>query len=323
MRIANLAGRLVIVEGERAIDVERASENRFGADPARIFAEWDSFVGWAAGIEVTTHPDAAPFDSAELGAPSPRPPQVIGVGLNYADHAAESGLAIPEHPVVFTKFPSAIAGPDVDVRLPGDTVDWETELVVVIGRGGRDIPESEARDRIAGYTVGQDLSERTVQWRGQPAQFSMGKSFENFAPIGPVIATLDEFADPDHLRLSATIVAADGSMSRVQDGATDKLIFPIAELISRLSRIVELLPGDVIFTGTPPGVGASMKPPRYLVAGETLITEIEGIGAITQRFFCRRSSALIDRRLDPYAATVRAGLRLRRGSPEVRERSRR
>ena len=291
MRIANLAGRLVLIEGDHALDVESASEHRFGADPAPIFGEWDALVDWARDIDVTTHSDAVTFAAAELGAPSPRPRQVIGVGLNYADHAAEAGLPIPEHPVVFTKFASSITGPDVDVRLPGDTVDWEAELVVVIGRGGRDIPESEALERIAGYTVGQDLSERTVQWQGTPAQFSIGKSFENFAPTGPVIATLDEFADPDHLRVSTTIIGADGSETRVQDGATDKLIFPIADLVSRLSAIVELLPGDLIFTGTPPGVGAGMDPKRFLVAGETLVTQIEGIGEITQRFFASAAVA--------------------------------
>ena len=175
MRIANLAGRLVLIEGDHALDVESASEHRFGADPAPIFGEWDALVDWARDIDVTTHPDAVTFAAAELGAPSPRPRQVIGVGLNYADHAAEAGLPIPEHPVVFTKFASSITGPDVDVRLPGDTVDWEAELVVVIGRGGRDIPESEAVDRIAGYTVGQDLSERTVQWQGHAGAVQHGQ----------------------------------------------------------------------------------------------------------------------------------------------------
>ncbi|MCS3843817.1 fumarylacetoacetate hydrolase family protein [Microbacterium sp. AK031] len=129
--------------------------------------------------------------------------------------------------------------------------------------------------------MGQDLSERTVQWQGTPAQFSMGKSFENFAPIGPVIVSLDEFADPNALAISTTIIGADGTVSRVQDSSTAQLIFPVAELVSRLSQTVELLPGDVIFTGTPPGVGAGMKPNRFLVSGETLFTQI---GTITQRF---------------------------------------
>ncbi|KQP01794.1 fumarylacetoacetate hydrolase family protein [Leifsonia sp. Leaf264] len=284
MRIATSAGRLVLVEGDHILDVESASGSRFAADPALVFARWNEFGDWAASVDVSGHPDAAPLGGAELGAPSPRPRQVIGVGLNYADHAAESGLPIPEHPVVFTKFASSVSGPSTEVRLPGDTVDWEAELVVVIGTGGRHIPIESARESIAGYTVGQDLSERTVQWQGQPAQFSMGKSFEGFAPTGPVIVTLDEFADPDKLAISTTIVSPDGTETVVQQGSTDQLIFAVDDLVSRLSDIIELLPGDIIFTGTPPGVGAGMDPKRFLVAGEMLVTSIEGIGTITQRF---------------------------------------
>ncbi|GAA2025962.1 fumarylacetoacetate hydrolase family protein [Agromyces tropicus] len=284
MRIANLADRLVLINDHLAVDVESASGGRFGPDPAAVFAAWGEFAAWASAIDVTAHPDATSFPDEELGAPSPRPRQVVGVGLNYADHAAEAGLPIPDEPVVFTKFASAVTGPDADVTLPGATVDWEAELVVVIGTGGRDIPEAEALSRIAGYTVGQDLSERTVQWQATPAQFSMGKSFRDFAPTGPAIVTLDEFADPARLAISATIVEVDGTETRVQDGSTEQLIFGVAELVSRLSRVLELLPGDLIFTGTPPGVGAGMDPKRFLRDGETLVTEIEGIGAITQRF---------------------------------------
>lgn len=284
MRIANITGRLALVAGDRALDVETASEGRFAADPAAVFSVWDDFAAWGADIDVAAHPASVSFDVSALGAPSPRPPQVIGVGLNYADHAAEAGLALPEQPVVFTKFASSVAGPDVDVRLPGDTVDWESELVVVIGQGGRDIPESDALSRIAGYTVGQDLSERTVQWQGTPAQFSMGKSFENFAPIGPVLVTLDEFTDANRLAISATITGVDGTQTRVQDSSTDQLVFGVADLVGRLSQTIELLPGDLIFTGTPPGVGMGMDPKRFLQEGETLATEIEGIGTIVQRF---------------------------------------
>jgi 2,4-diketo-3-deoxy-L-fuconate hydrolase len=289
MRIANNAGRLVLVHNDHVLDVERASGGTFATDPMTVFARWGEFFSWAASIDVAGHPDSAPTTSAAFEAPSPRPRQVIGIGLNYADHAAESGLPIPDSPVVFTKFPSSVTGPDVDVALPGATVDWEAELVVVIGTGGRHIPRNEARDRIAGFTVGQDLSERTVQWQGQPAQFSMGKSFENFAPTGPVIVTLDEFADPDNLTLTTTIVAADGSATEVQRGSTDQLIFGVDELIARLSETIELLPGDLIFTGTPPGVGAGRTPKRFLVAGESLVTEISGIGPITQHFVGARS----------------------------------
>ncbi len=281
MRIANLSARLVLVEGDRALDVASASSGRFDANPAAVFDRWDEFAQWASTADRRA---AEPFDPAKLGPPSPRPRQIIGVGLNYADHAAEAGMAIPDEPLVFTKFPSSVTGPDADVRLAGPTVDWEAELVVVIGRGGRRIPVAEASGRIAGYTVGQDLSERTVQWHGDSPQFSMGKSFEGFAPIGPVIASLDEFADPDRLGITTTIVSTDGTETVVQRSSTDQLIFGVAELLSRLSEVIELLPGDLIFTGTPPGVGAGMNPKRFLVAGETLRTEIEGIGTIVQRF---------------------------------------
>jgi 2,4-didehydro-3-deoxy-L-rhamnonate hydrolase len=284
MRIANNAGRLALVHDNRILDVERASAGKFAADPMDVFARWDEFAAWATSVDVSAHPDASAVADAQLDAPSPRPRQVFGIGLNYADHAAESGLPLPEVPVVFTKFSSSVAGPDVDVVLPGSTVDWEAELVVVIGKGGRHIPLAEARSHVAGFTVGQDLSERTVQWQGQPAQFSFGKSFENFAPTGPVIVTLDEFENPDRLTLTTTIVGADGTKTEVQNGETDQLIFGVDELISRLSETIEFLPGDLIFPGTPPGVGAGRDPKRFLVDGETLVTEIEGIGRITQRF---------------------------------------
>lgn len=284
MRITNNNGRLALVVGDHILDVESASGGTFVADPMAAFTRWSELQAWASGVDVARHPDASALAEATLAAVSPRPRQVFGIGLNYADHAAESGLPLPEKPVVFTKFSSSVAGPDVDVVLPGDTVDWEAELVVVIGAGGRGISAADARSRIAGYTVGQDLSERTVQWQDTPPQFSVGKSFENFAPTGPVIVTLDEFADASVLAISATIVAADGSETRVQQGSTDQLVFSVEELVARLSETVELLPGDLIFTGTPPGVGAGRTPKRFLVDGETLVTEIEGIGLITQRF---------------------------------------
>ena len=284
MRIANNSGRLALVHNDRILDVERASDGGFTAEPMDAFARWGELTVWANSVDVDTHPDSSALVDASLDAPSPRPRQVLGIGLNYADHAAEAGLPIPTTPVVFTKFPSSVAGPDVDVALPGPTVDWEAELVIVIAKGGRNIPLAEARSHVAGLTVGQDLSERTVQWQGEPAQFSLGKSFENFAPIGPVIVTLDELADPDRLTITTTIVGADGTQAEVQNGATDQLIFGLDELITRLSKTIELLPGDLIFTGTPPGVGAGRNPKRFLVAGETLVTEISGIGQISQRF---------------------------------------
>ncbi len=284
MRIANVRGRLSLVDGLMAVDVESASAGRFSADPAVVFARWDEFTTWAAERDYTRDPSAVMFDAGDLGAPSPGARQVFGIGLNYADHAAEAGLPVPEQPVVFTKFPSSVTGPVTEVELAGDTVDWEAELVVVIGRGGRHIDIADAPTHIAGYTAGQDISERTVQWQGQPAQFSIGKSFAGFAPTGPVLVTLDELSDPDRLQISCAITDIAGITTTMQNGSTDQLIFSIPELVSRLSEVVELLPGDLIFTGTPPGVGAARTPPRFLAAGEVLVTEIEGIGQLTQLF---------------------------------------
>lgn len=284
MRIANVRSRLSLVDGSLAVDVELASAGRFSADPAAVFPRWDEFRTWAAERDVTQDPPAATFDAGDLGAPSPGARQVFGIGLNYADHAAEAGLPVPEQPVVFTKFASCVTGPVTDVELSGDTVDWEAELVVVIGRGGRHIGIDDASASIAGYTAGQDLSDRTVQWQGQPAQFSLGKSFAGFAPTGPALVTLDELHDPARLHISCAITDDAGTTTTMQDGSTDQLIFSIPDLVSRLSDVVELLPGDLIFTGTPPGIGAARTPPRFLAAGEVLVTEIEGIGKLTQRF---------------------------------------
>lgn len=277
MRIANADGRLVLVDAalEHAVDVERASEGRFGPCPMSPYEDWDAFCQWASEQDVRAGERCAP---SRLAAPVPRPAQVFGVGLNYRDHAAEAGLDIPTEPMVFTKFPTCLTGPDADVALPSDAVDFEVELVVVLGRGGHGIPVDQAWDHVAGLTVGQDLSERRVQFAHKPPQFSMGKSYPGFGPIGPAVVTLDEIADRDALALSCAI---DGET--MQDGTTANLIFPVAELVARLSAIVTLLPGDLIFTGTPAGVGSVRQPRRYLRAGEVLTSRIEGIGELTTR----------------------------------------
>jgi 2-keto-4-pentenoate hydratase/2-oxohepta-3-ene-1,7-dioic acid hydratase in catechol pathway len=284
MRIANLTGRLVIVAGGRALDVEQSSSGQFGSDPQAVYGRWQEFVAWASTQDAST---GAPFDVADLQAAVPRPPQVFAIGLNYASHAGESGFDVPADPVVFTKFVSSFTGPDAYVTLTGDTVDWEAELVAVIGVGGRDIDEDRAWDHIAGLTVGQDLSDRTVQFWGHPPQFNLGKSRAQFAPVGPAVVTLDEVAagaDPSDLAVRCTVVRADGSSEVLQDGRTRDMIFTIPSLIARLSAVVELLPGDVIFTGTPEGVGHGRTPKLYLTDGDVLTTEIEALGSITQRF---------------------------------------
>jgi len=279
MRLANLDGRAVVLTSdESGFDVHTASGGAFGPGLSEIYADWAAFTAWAA--TATASGDVA-IDRSRLGSPSPRPSQVFAIGLNYSDHAAESGFERPDElPPVFTKWQSSITGPDTTVALPpgGDT-DWEVELVVVIGARAHRLAAGTGWDAIAGLAVGQDLSERVTQLRGPAPQFGLGKSFPGFAPIGPWLVTPDEVADRDDLELWATL---DGD--EVQRGRTRQLIYPVAKLVEGLSEVVALEPGDVIFTGTPAGVGFARKPPRLIQPGEVLVSGIEGIGTITQRF---------------------------------------
>jgi 2-keto-4-pentenoate hydratase/2-oxohepta-3-ene-1,7-dioic acid hydratase in catechol pathway len=278
MRIANLDGRLVIISQGRAVDVEQASQGRFAASPQAVYDRWEEFREWAAGEQL---PEGAEFDPRHLGAPAPAPRQLLAAGLNYRDHAAESGFAVPEGlPPIFTKFASSITGPVTDVTLPenGHT-DWEVELVVVIGTHARHVPESQAWVHVAGLTVGQDLSERITQTAGPAPQFSLGKSLPGFTPMGPWLVTPDEFANPDDLELRCTI-----NGEQMQKGRTSDLIFSVPVLLARLSDKLPLYPGDVLFTGTPAGVGLGRNPQRWLADGEELVSTIEGIGELRQQF---------------------------------------
>jgi 2-keto-4-pentenoate hydratase/2-oxohepta-3-ene-1,7-dioic acid hydratase in catechol pathway len=278
MRFGNLGGRLTLFAGGGALDAERTSGGRFGPDPQAVYGRWDEFVAWAGAVDAAA---AEPFDSADLGAPVPEPAQVFAIGLNYRDHAAEADLAVPDtFPPVFTKFRTALTGPHSTVRLPADGhVDWEVELVVVIGRRAEHLSEEEAWSHVAGLTVGQDISERISQLAGPVPQFSLGKSFPGFAPTGPWVVTLDEIDHPEDLELWCSIDGQD-----VQKGRTRDLVFSVPALIAGLSAVLPLLPGDLIFTGTPSGVGLGRDPQRFLVAGEELVSSISGIGDLRQRF---------------------------------------
>ena len=203
----------------------------------------------------------------------------ICIGLNYADHAAESGMPVPAEPVVFGKWTSAIVGPDDDIEIPRGSrkTDWEVELGVVIGEGGRYIDEADALSHVAGYCVINDVSEREYQLE-RGSQWDKGKGCDTFGPIGPWLVTADEVPDPQNLRLWLEV---DGR--RYQDGSTRTMVFGVAHLVSYLSRFMSLQPGDVISTGTPPGVGLGQKPPVYLAAGQTIQLGIEGLGVQRQR----------------------------------------
>lgn len=279
MRIANLSGRLALIADDLALDVERVSNGHFGADPQAVYERWDEFAAWAQHVPLTA---AAPFRQKDLEAVVPRPRQVFAIGLNYADHAAESNFTLPTDPVVFTKFPSSIGAPNTDIHLSSDSVDYEVELVAVIGKLASHVHADDGWSYIAGLTIGQDISDREVQLRGPAPQFSLGKSFPNFAPLGPVLVTPDEFANRDQISLR-TELEVDGHRDIKQDGNTSDLIFSVPELVARLSAVTVLYPGDIIFTGTPSGVGMGKTPPEYLHSGELLVSTIEGIGALHNR----------------------------------------
>lgn len=279
MRIANVGGRAkVVIDGNRVVDVATASDGRFGPGMAELYESWDAFREFFRD-GVPGGASAEPFAPALAGPPSPSPRQVFAVALNYRAHAAESGFRAPDDPLFFTKFVSAFSGPVTEVVLPEGNVDWETELVVVISRPARRVAASDGWSHVAGLTIGQDLSERALQRSGPAPQYSLAKSHEGFAPQGPVLVTPDELEDPDDLAIGCEV-----NGETMQSARTSQMIFPVPELISYLSRVVCLLPGDVIFTGTPPGVGMGREPQVFLAAGDRLVSHIEGIGEMRQTF---------------------------------------
>ncbi len=275
MRIANVNGRLKLLVGGGAVDVETASHRQFGADPQAVYECFAELQAWAAGISQP----AEGFTPEQAGPPAPAPRQVFAIGLNYLDHAAESGLQAPEAPVVFGKWVSSFSGAVSEVVLPDGSVDWEVEVVAVIGRTARAVPVERGWEYVAGLSVGQDLSERVLQRSGPAPQFGLAKSYPGFSPMGPDLVTPDEFDRPDDLALGCAI-----NGEEVQKSRTSDMIFSIPRLVSYLSGVVTLLPGDVIFTGTPPGVGMGRTPPRYLRDGDRLHSWVEGVGELEQRF---------------------------------------
>jgi 2-keto-4-pentenoate hydratase/2-oxohepta-3-ene-1,7-dioic acid hydratase in catechol pathway len=215
--------------------------------------------------------------SRKLLAPIPDPQKVLCIGLNYADHARESGQQPPPEPVLFNKFPTAVAAHGDAIVLPrvSQEVDYEAELVVVIGRGGRHISAADALSHVAGYCVGHDVSARDWQLRKPGGQWLLGKSFDGFAPFGPELVTSDEVGDPGQLRIQFRL-----NGETLQNSTTAQLIFGVPQLIAYISQVCTLVPGDVIFTGTPPGVGAARKPPIFMKPGDVAEVEIEKLGIL-------------------------------------------
>ena len=217
------------------------------------------------------------LDDVKFHPPITRPGKIIAIGLNYSDHAAETGAEIPEKPIVFAKYPNTITGPGDPIRIPRitDKADYEAELAVVIGERARNVEAKNALDYVFGYMNANDVSSRDLQF-SEGGQWTRSKSIDTFAPIGPYLVTKDEVEDPQNLSVKCTL---NGEV--MQDGNTEKMIFSVAEIISFLSTGMTLEPGDIILTGTPPGVGAAREPQVFLGDGDEVTIEIEGLGSLT------------------------------------------
>jgi 2-keto-4-pentenoate hydratase/2-oxohepta-3-ene-1,7-dioic acid hydratase in catechol pathway len=233
----------------------------------------------AALLEKSTSSGVKRLNDVKLVAPVPRPGKVICIGLNYRDHAAESNMPIPSNPILFSKFATSIVGHDETVTLPvrSEKVDYEAELVAVIGRKARNVPVEKAYDYVLGYTCFNDLSARDFQFAD--VQWQRGKSADGFGPMGQYIATKDEIPDPQNLSIKLRL-----NGETMQNSTTGQMIFGVPELVSFISETITLEPGDVIATGTPPGVGFARKPPVFLKKGDVTEVEIQGLGILTTKY---------------------------------------
>ena len=218
-------------------------------------------------------------DLNDLDAPIEHPRQIFAVGFNYRDHSKELQTKLPSEPNIFTKFVSSLTGPSTTITLPSNKTDWETELVIVVGKGGRNIQIDDAQNHIAGYMVGQDLSDRQLQFKNSNPQFSLAKSYANFSPTGPWITTTDQIDNLTNLKLTTKV----NNVTK-QKSTLGNLIFDDNALVSYLSKIVELYPGDLIFTGTPGGVGVGRNPQEFLQSGDYLTSQIDELGTLELSF---------------------------------------
>lgn len=274
MRLANYAGRATIVLDGHAIDVEQASGEQLSSDPMLLadLANHEALRAIAAAVTPIEWPLV---DEMLLGAPVPRPPKGYGVGLNYKQHAIESGRDMPTEPHLFGKSENCVAGPFDEVVIPTGLVeiDYEAELVIVFGRTCKAATRDDAWSYLAGVTCGQDISDRAEQFRPPLKQFTIAKSYDTFGPIGPYLVTTDELANPDSLVLTGTV-----SGEVMQEANTDDLIFDVPALVVWLSRYITFQPGDLVWTGTPGGVGEARG--RFLRDGDVIETTIDGIGTM-------------------------------------------
>ncbi|MDG2300379.1 MAG: fumarylacetoacetate hydrolase family protein [Acidimicrobiales bacterium] len=271
---ANVNGKSALISDGSFFDLEVISDGAVSADPMEALAEPETLHTLSSDLE--SFAASGMVDDVVLGAPVPRPANSFGIGLNYQTHVDEAAMDTPEVPMVFAKLPSCITGPTSDVQMRSGECDYEGELVVVIGSGGKDIREDRAWEHVVGLTVGEDFSDRGAQFMSTPAQFTLGKSMDSFGPTGPVLVSTDSFTDPADLELRTWV-----NEELRQHDRTSSMIFSIPELISFISRHVTLSTGDLIFTGTPEGVG--FRNGVFLIDGDVVRTSIEGIGTLENR----------------------------------------
>ena len=271
---ANINGRSALVQGDAFFDLATIANGAVSPNPMEAIQNSALLHQYAA--QLGDYEPSGIIANADVCAPIPHPRNSYGVGLNYQLHVEEAASKTPSTPMVFTKFPSCISGPTDDVIMRSDECDYEGELLVVIGKDGKNIAKKEAWSHILGLSVGQDFSDRGVQYKDQPAQFNLGKSFDTFGPTGPYLVSTDSFTDPGDLEIRTTV---NGEVR--QSDRTSNMIFDIPTLVSYISSITALAVGDIIFSGTPEGVG--FRNGSFLKDGDIVETTIEGIGTMRNR----------------------------------------
>lgn len=278
-KLANIEGRAALVDGENYYDLETISNGKFNNDTSNALT---NLVGLSELSEdLSKSEPTGLLHDVKIDAPISAPKNCYAVGLNYRNHAEEAGMDIPSVPMVFTKHTTCLVGPNSTIEMRSDHVDYEAELVAVIGHPGKDILKDNAWNHVAGLCVGQDISDRTVQFSSKPPQFNLGKSFDTFGPMGPYLVSPDSLQNKESLQIECKV----NQEVRQKDNTND-LIFDIPSIISYLSEIVTLNTGDVIFTGTPGGVGVMEG--KFLKDGDVLRTSIEGLGTLKND--CKRIS---------------------------------
>jgi len=281
MRIANLNHRSSIITTEGIVDVQTASNGAFSSSIDKLINNIEPLIKWfndTAPAPTTIATLEEIMSRNDIGPVIENPSQIFAIGLNYRQHAEEMNLVLPTRPMVFTKFPSSITGANSSFKIPSETTDWEAELVIVFGKRVRNISVEDALSCVAGYCTGNDLSDRELQMAGSPAQFSLGKSHENFSPIGPWLTTTDDIEDPNDLRISCSV-----NGTKYQNSNTSDMVFTVPELISYVSSVCEIRPGDLMFTGSPHGVGQGQTPKIFLKPGDVVETTIDGLGTLRNK----------------------------------------